>query len=881
MRNKILSVILSVLLLPLNSFAQSKANYVNRKLGCSDNYPTKKDSCACHTNMFVHNIFDVGTTGSGARDRVILETQRRCMHNTVSKEYSVGPAYQEELLKIPFKLESPSSKNKGNIQAQYLYNKETYNYFVSKGDYNGASKYFTANVQILLTNMITNAWAARNIKNLLEADLLTDDEKEAALTVLNSNLRHIGRCRPGICNFPSSVKIVHELIGACEEDACLLTALHIELLESLIKSGAKSVPVNNAIQTMYNILFREIVEDEDGKEKAKSRKLGNQKSNTIVKIPALMAILNLGGEDNFDDAAKKVLNKNDKDYSYYNTGVIMMIMQRYENMGKFDVIKNVLYNKGNVVANMEANIILGAHPEVLTAQQREDVAKVLHDNYANKTSACDGMVTPNGTLHMSNSGALLGAFPDAKVDAMLKQRMCSSYSKLKSTMLPKRTDLKKENNAQGEEDFCTPCQGNVDKSTALEAQEFITEFLVEEFLDDVVLAVLTAGTSLIGKKFLSAVKYSARVTKRAVKTVDRTLGKAVDKVSSSVKMARKSRKGKLFKLRENSKGKQIIDWVDDATDVSKDANKAGKTFNKADDAAQIAKAEENTAKGIKNVKNTNVTNKIDDTAKTFGNSGNVGNAVGANASAMTGTTHTLPQAEVVGSKPPKIERSTLNSVPSNTMSDKQIAEEMAYRSRVKERSQKLNDEIGKLNNQIRDNEEGLISRFTKKSETEQLKAQRDVLQRQQSINEALSNPNIKVNKTSSGYEAVAKNGKKDVLSKQELDTYVKSLNEEDQARFLNRNSNLDKENILPKQETTSLTKEGQVKSLNNEHEKAHGGPVHHLKTTAKKMAINETALKTKENIDKQKHKIHYYKTTSNAKKTKKVTVKNTESKQIS
>ncbi len=876
MRNKILSVILSVLLLPLNSFAFSKKDVYNY---------CQKDSksCNCFVSKFIYDIYtDDGYKPKGeAGNRVYLGTLRKNLSKCRGPEY-VGTydGYMAKIRSIPGDLESPSSTNKGDIKAQYVYHDETYNYLLRMGNVDKASKYFTANVQILLTNMITNAWAARTIKDMLEQDLLTDSEKDAALMVLNKNLQHIKSCRSFLCNIPSSVvNTIPTLIGGCDEDACLLTALHIELLESLIKSGAKSVSVNDAIQTMFDVLFKKIVESEDGDKKGKSREFGNQKSNTIVKVPAMMAILNLpGGEDNFNYVAGKILDNSASDYSDSNAGVIMMIMQRYENMGKFNLIKNELSKKGNVVANMEANIILGAHPEVLTAQQKEDISKVLHDNYANKTTACDGM-------KISNNGARYTAKPtlsgyDAKFDAMLKQRMCESYDKLKWSMPRKQTNLDKEGNIQGGEEFCTPCEGNVSKSASLEVQEFIVEFIVEEFLDDVVLAVLTAGVGLVEKKFVTAAKYTAKIAKRTVKTVDKTMGRFVDKIPAKVKQLRSRTKAGVFKLRENSKGKQIIDWVDDATDVSKDANKAGKTFNKADDAAQIAKAEENTAKGIKNVKNTNVTNKIDDTAKTFGNSGNVGNAVGANASAMTGTTHTLPQAEVVGSKPPKIERSTLNSVPSNTMSDKQIAEEMAYRSRVKERSQKLNDEIGKLNNQIRDNEEGLISRFTKKSETEQLKAQRDVLQRQQSINEALSNPNIKVNKTSSGYEAVAKNGKKDVLSKQELDTYVKSLNEEDQARFLNRNSNLDKENILPKQETTSLTKEGQVKSLNNEHEKAHGGPVHHLKTTAKKMAINETALKTKENIDKQKHKIHYYKTTSNAKKTKKVIKRNGPQKQV-
>lgn len=862
MRNKIISVILSVLLLPLNSFAQSKANYVNRKLGCSDNYPTKKDSCACHTNMFVHNIFDVGTTGSGARDRVILETQRRCMHNTVSKEYSVGPAYQEELLKIPFKLESPSSKNKGDIQAQYLYNKETYNYFVSKGDYNGAQKYFTANVQILLTNMITSGWAAENVKNLLEADLLTDDEKEAALKVLNENFKHIGRCRVGICNAPSSLKIVHEAIGACEQDACLLTALHIELLESLINSGAKSVPVNDAIQTMYNILFKDIVESEDGKEKAKSRKLGNKKSNTLVKIPALMAILNLGGEDNFDDAAKKVLQKANKDYSYYDTDVTMMIMQRYENMGKFDVIKDVfLHNPNNKVAQLEASIILGAHPEVLTAQQREDVARVLKDNYRN-TSACDGQIIPGRGEYMGNTIVLLGAFPDAKVDAMLKNRMCSSYKRLLGDYEYRRRNhpsLNKEGiTIYPDKEFCEPCDGNLDVSKALEVQEFITEFIVEEFLDDVVLAVLTCGVGLVEKKFITTgVKAAGKAVKGAVKTVDKAMGRFVDKIPAKVKELRRIKKGKLYKFRETKKGKQVIEWTDDAADVSKDANKAGKTFNKADDAAQIAKAEENTAKGIKNVKNTNVTNKIDDTAKTFGNSGNVGNAVGANTSAMTGTTHTLPQAEVIGNRPVRMEQRKLTSV-----SDYKVADEKIMSS-VNERSEKLNKEIIKLNDQIRDNEAGLISRFTKKGETEQLKAQRNALQRQQSINENLSNPNVKVNKTSTGYEVVAKNGNKDVLSKQELDTYVSSLNKEEQASFLNRKkSKLDKEDIMSRQEALTLKKKQEALKQQEALKKAqeakkaehHGGPLHHLKTSIKKIFFNETVKETSEKIREANHR---------------------------
>ena len=78
------------------------------------------------------------------------------------------------------------------------------------------------------------------------------------MQTLNANLPNIGKCKADVCWIPGTVGDVAELFSNCGEDTCLLTALHVELFNSLVQSGVKSVTTDQALKLFSNMLVKNI-----------------------------------------------------------------------------------------------------------------------------------------------------------------------------------------------------------------------------------------------------------------------------------------------------------------------------------------------------------------------------------------------------------------------------------------------------------------------------------------------------------------------------------------------------------------------------------------------------------------------------------------------
>lgn len=786
-----LSVALS---LTVNVFAQTTgtgmagiynqtAKAVRTSFACDlKKYPAGAN-CDCHRYIYQQNIKNNpmgggGHGAGGAAGASNIAMQRRCMH-AYNEKYSDYSQYTKELAKIPQSLVSPSETNKGDIQAQYLFNKETSLAFQAAGDKEKAAEFFGKNVEILIANL-DKSWAAKTIMLNLYKGNLSVEEKEAALQTLYANLPNIGRCKAGVCHVPGTVGDVSGLFTNCAEDACLLTALHIELLNSLIQSGASSASKDDIVNMLSGLLIKNI-----GSEgKARQNRFGDKEANAIVKLPILKAILELGGEEKFLEITQKILEKQTLTYSNADTEVMVFIVESYATMNKYDPIIDLAFNQNkNKVAKVEAMMALAdaeeEFPGILQDDEKQKIANYLHYSYADETTAC---VTRNQEGQRTGGHPILaGGLNSGETDAMLKQKICNAYTKLdtESTV----------NNVP-----CFPCDGNLDKDGGVIVAETLLSFAMDDVVDDIVFGVLTLGAGIVATKMIKGAKYAKKIKKLANKVSKlKNIGNhATDSVVSGVKVTRKTRqvrKARTFSLKKLSNGKTVAQWSDAATDATRAADNVADITTDAGRVANTGPVARNTkrgqgaATGAGKAAQPNVGTRIEQEARDIGNqfdaSGDLTRVAGnADTPSVHGDANLPNQPMTVATQ----------KIPANSPTPRMSAEEAKAFQASQERISLRNQRIAEIDAEIEQKSKGLGGLFNKKR-IKELEQERDMLKRQADVDKALSNPRIKVEQRQYGFVASA-DGIDAHLSQAELDKYLKDLNPEELDNFYKRNPNL-------------------------------------------------------------------------------------------
>ncbi len=567
---KYLIFIFAILFVQINVFAQMQKEVQKQVKGSvkCENYSLGSD-CYCHRYMYQQTINGKANyTAKGASSSaMLLAKQRECMH-AYNAHYSGASEYEKKLKQIPSNLIPAEEQSKGNIQAQYLFNKETEAAFRDPKVNNTekADEFLDKNIEILIANMINKGWAAKNIMKQLYAGNLTTEQKEAALQTLNANLPNVGKCKSDICKVPGTVGDVAELFANCGEDACMLTALHIELFNSLVQSGAKSVTTDQALNLFTGMLVRNV-----GDTQSKSKRFGDKQANATVKIPVLKAILELGDEDYYLKTTKKVLDKKTMSYSDSDTEVMSFIIDSYSAMNKYDpLIEMALNQTKNKVARIEAAIALAEsdHPEILTDEEKQKIANILHYSYADETTACPKFV---GETKVGGRSSLAGLKSPTETDAILKQRICDAYMKL--NIEGTRTDLP-----------CYPCEGNLGTDVSTFVGEMLVSFVLDDAADDLLFGALTLGVGTVTKHIIVGPKYINKAKRLANKVRSAVKGgnKFTDKITAGVrvpKKARKTKKVKRYTLAKSSNGKTVAIWETTTKPDASDVKKAATTPN--------------------------------------------------------------------------------------------------------------------------------------------------------------------------------------------------------------------------------------------------------------------------------------------------------------
>lgn len=526
---KYLIFIFVTLLFSANAFAaleEEIGSKVNKVVNCS-NYGISS-SCECHYAMYKEMINGTATYNKGrgwnpSNSEMLLAKQRACMRNYGYSDYG---EYQKKLKYIP-NLASPSGSNKGNIREQYLYNKETED-ILRKKNPKKADKYLDKNIEILIANMMETGWAAKNLLNHLYAQNLTEEQKEIALQTLTINLPNVGRCKARACQIPGTVGDVAELFRNCEEDACLLTALHVELFNSLIQSGAKGTDKNGALTLLSNMLVKDVTNTDET-----LKRFGDKQANSTVKIPILKAILELGDEDYYVKVTQKILDKKGvATYSNSDAEVISFIIDTYRTMHKWDPLIKYAFGKNtNAVTRNESMIALAEMSssegttnvgiDILSDDEKQRIANYLHSSYSDNTTAC---VRRNQEGVKTNGNAVLAGLKNAaEIDVMLKHKMCHAYKELgvKST----------EKNL-----VCYPCEGNMDADMSTIVQETAISFFLDTAVDTVITATLTLGTGLVAKKMIDVIKYSEKM--KALQSKIKNIKIVADKATDGQKIGK-------------------------------------------------------------------------------------------------------------------------------------------------------------------------------------------------------------------------------------------------------------------------------------------------------------------------------------------------------
>ncbi len=559
---KILIFISVVLLSQVNIFGQMQKQLqkqvqkqVTGAVQCQ-NYSLATKDCQCHRIMYLQTINGKAnyTTKGASSSAMLLARQRECWHS-LDSSYSGPGEYEKKLKQIPLDLIPGEESGKGNIQAQYLFNQESANRYRKQGNTEKAEEFLDKNVEILIANMINKGWAAKNIMKHLYAGNLTEEQKEAALQTLNANLPNVSRCKSDICKVPGTVGDVAELFANCGEDTCMLTALHVELFNSLVQSGAKSVATDQALKLLTDMLVKNV-----GDANGKSKRFGDKQANATVKIPVLKAILELGDEDYYLKTTKKVLDKKTMSYSDSDTEVMSFIIDSYSAMDKYNPLIEMAFDQTkNKVARVEANIALANsdYPEILTDEEKQKIANILHYSYADETTACPKFVNET---KVGGVAVLAGLKSPTETDAMLKQRICDAYRKLNVT--GERTDLP-----------CYPCEGNLGADTSTLVGETLISFVLDDAADDLIFGALTFGVGTVATHVIKGPKYINKTRRLAskVKKAVRTGNKFTDKITSGVavpKKARKAKKAKTFTLSTTPNGKTVATWADNTTDAN-------------------------------------------------------------------------------------------------------------------------------------------------------------------------------------------------------------------------------------------------------------------------------------------------------------------------
>lgn len=565
---KCLILVSAFLLSNVNMFAQMQKEVQKQVTGAvkCENYSLGSD-CYCHRYMYQQKIKGKATyTAKGAPSYAMIEAkQRECMH-AYNPHYSGASEYEKKLKQIPMSLIPAEEQSKGNIQAQYLFNQETEAAFRDPKVNNTekADEFLDKNIEILIANMINKGWAAKNIMKHLYAGNLTTEQKEAALQTLNANLPNVGKCKSDICKVPGTVGDVAELFANCGEDACLLTALHVELFNSLVQSGAKSVTTDQALKLLTNMLVKNV-----GDANGKSKRFGDKQANATVKIPVLKAILELGDEDYYLKTTKKVLDKKTMSYSDSDTEVMSFIIDSYSAMDRYDpLIEMALNQTKNQVAKIEAAIALAGsdHPEILTDEEKQKIANILHYSYASETTACPEYY--NDT-RLGGSPVLAGPVNTTETDVILKQRICEAYTKLGVKGINDRLP-------------CYPCQGNLETDGQTLVAETLLSFFLDDAIDDIMFGALTFGTGVVAKHVIKGPKYINKTRRLANKVRKAVKGgnKFTDKITAGVsvpKKARKAKKAKRYTLTKSSNGKTVAIWESPTTPNTTDVKKAATT----------------------------------------------------------------------------------------------------------------------------------------------------------------------------------------------------------------------------------------------------------------------------------------------------------------
>lgn len=565
---KCLILVSALLLSNVNMFAQMQKEVQKQVTGAvkCENYSLGSD-CYCHRYMYQQKIKGKATyTAKGAPSYAMIEAkQRECMH-AYNPHYSGASEYEKKLKQIPMSLIPAEEQSKGNIQAQYLFNQETEAAFRDPKVNNTekADEFLDKNIEILIANMINKGWAAKNIMKHLYAGNLTTEQKEAALQTLNANLPNVGKCKSDICKVPGTVGDVAELFANCGEDACLLTALHVELFNSLVQSGAKSVTTDQALKLLTNMLVKNV-----GDANGKSKRFGDKQANATVKIPVLKAILELGDEDYYLKTTKKVLDKKTMSYSDSDTEVMSFIIDSYSAMDRYDpLIEMALNQTKNQVAKIEAAIALAGsdHPEILTDEEKQKIANILHYSYASETTACPEYY--NDT-RLGGSPVLAGPVNTTETDVILKQRICEAYTKLGVKGINDRLP-------------CYPCQGNLETDGQTLVAETLLSFFLDDAIDDIMFGALTFGTGVVAKHVIKGPKYINKTRRLANKVRKAVKGgnKFTDKITAGVsvpKKARKAKKAKRYTLTKSSNGKTVAIWESPTTPNTTDVKKAATT----------------------------------------------------------------------------------------------------------------------------------------------------------------------------------------------------------------------------------------------------------------------------------------------------------------